>query len=132
MAIRIKWDKYETALLIDTFWKIEHNPSQKKELIKELSKRLRKKAINSGIEIDEVFRNENGIAMQLSPISHAFFPDRPTLSSSALFEEMVLLYKENRLEFDQILEEANRMVMDDLNIIQTQSNKISFAFFFFI
>lgn len=127
MPIRIKWDKYETALLIDTFWKIEHNPSQKKELIKELSKRLRKKAINSGIEIDEVFRNENGIAMQLSPISHAFFPDRPTLSSSALFEEMVLLYKENRLEFDQILEEANRMVMDDLNIIQTQSNKISFA-----
>ena len=27
MAIRVVWDEYETALLIDTFWKIENNPN---------------------------------------------------------------------------------------------------------
>ena len=29
MAIRIKWDEHETALLIDTFWEIEKDPSAK-------------------------------------------------------------------------------------------------------
>lgn len=29
MAIRVRWDQYETALLFDTFWKIEANPTDK-------------------------------------------------------------------------------------------------------
>ena len=33
MAVRIKWDEYETALLIDTFWKIEIEPENKKLFI---------------------------------------------------------------------------------------------------
>ena len=37
MAVRIVWDEYETALLIDTFWKIEKDPNQKQVLIKGLS-----------------------------------------------------------------------------------------------
>lgn len=72
MAIRIKWDKYETALLIDGFWRIENSPEKKKEIIAELSESLRTRAVNLGIEIDDVFRNVNGISMQLSPIAHAF------------------------------------------------------------
>ena len=73
MAIRIVWDEYETALLIDTFWKIEKSPNRRQELIAGLSNTLRQKAINSGVTIDEKFRNVNGISMQLSPIAHAFF-----------------------------------------------------------
>ena len=113
MAIRVKWDQHETALLIDTFWKIEANPTDKKKLIEELSRKLRRKAVLAGIEIDDVYRNENGIAMQLSPIGHAFFPDRPTLTSSAMFERMVKLYKEERSEFDRILHEANNMLYEE-------------------
>ena len=110
MAIRIKWDQYEAALLIDTFWKIENNPQEKKQYFKQLSEQLRTKAINEGIEIDDVFRNENGIAMQLSPIAHAFFPERSSLTSSQLFERMVEMYKENRTEFDSILDEAKEKI----------------------
>lgn len=57
MAQRIVWDEYETALLIDTFWQIEKTPNRKQELIKWLSDALRKKAVNSGLTIDEKFRN---------------------------------------------------------------------------
>ncbi len=110
MAIRIKWDQYETALLIDTFWKIENNPQEKKKYIEQLSEQLRAKAINEGIDIDDVFRNENGISMQLSPIAHAFFPERPSLTSSRMFEMMVKMYKENRSEFDIILNEAKEKI----------------------
>ena len=31
MAIRIKWDQYEAALLIEAFWKIEQTPDKKKD-----------------------------------------------------------------------------------------------------
>jgi len=110
MPIRVKWDQYETALLIETFWNIEENPSQKSTYIKQLSDNLRKKAVNAGIEIDDVYRNTNGITMQLSPIAHAFFPERPTLTTSAMFEKMVSMYKEDRGRFDEILLDAKKMI----------------------
>lgn len=109
MALRIKWDQYETALLIDTFWKIEEHPELRRDLIEKLSNDLRKKAINQGIVIDDTFRNVNGITMQLTPIAHAFFPERPSLSSSAMFESIVKLYKEDRSAYELILKDAKKL-----------------------
>lgn len=113
MAIRIVWDEYETALLIDTFWQIEKTPNRKQELIKGLSDALRQKAINSGVTIDEKFRNVNGISMQLSPIAHAFFPERPSLTSSVMFNRMVELYKTDREAFNKTLAIAKSMVVGE-------------------
>lgn len=110
-----KWDEFETVLLIDTFWKIERNPENKKIYINDLSEKLRKRAIESGIKIDERFRNANGISMQLAPIGHAFFPERPTLNATSLFDEMVSLYKNDRDSFNCLLEEAKRQV-EGINI----------------
>ncbi len=109
MALRIKWDQYETALLIDTFWKIEEHPELRRDLIEKLSNDLRKKAINQGIVIDDTFRNVNGITMQLTPIAHAFFPERPSLSSSAMFESIVKLYKDDRPAYEQVLQDAKKL-----------------------
>lgn len=103
MGVRIKWDKYETALLIDTFWLIERNPKQRRFFIKKLSDELRKKALDEGVSIDDKFRNVNGITMQLSPIGHAFFPERSSLTTSSMFEEMVDMYKNDRPQFNEIL-----------------------------
>ena len=113
MAERITWDEYETALLIDTFWRIEKTPNRKRELIKGLSDDLRRKGINSGITIDEKFRNVNGITMQLSSIAHAFFPERPTLTSSVMFSRMVEIYKTDRETFNKTLAIAKSMVVGD-------------------
>lgn len=110
MAIRVVWNEYETALLIDTFWQIESNPSRKNELIASLSNDLRKMAVNEGLKIDDKFRNINGISMQLSPIAHGFFPERSLLTSSAMFDKMVALYINNRASFDSILQEAKKKV----------------------
>ena len=112
MALRIKWDQYETALLIDTFWKIEEHPELRQDLIKKLSNDLRKKAINQGVAIDDTFRNVNGITMQLTPIAHSFFPERASLSSTAMFDSIVNLYKEDKPAYDRILEKAKQMVGD--------------------
>lgn len=96
MAVRVKWDQYETALLIDTFWLMEKNPDMKKTYISDLSEKLRRKAVISGIEIDDVYRNINGITMQLVSIGHSFFPERPGLTTSAVFERMVHLYNNDK------------------------------------
>ena len=116
MSKRIVLDQYETALLIDTFWEIEKSPGRKQELIKGLSKALRQKALNSGLTVDEKFRNVNGITMQLSPIAHAFFPDRPSLTSSMMFNQMVELYKNDRESFDRTLAVAKSMVEGDREV----------------
>ncbi len=113
--MRVKWDQYETALLIETFWKIEEAQEKKNDLIEKLSLTLRKIAINRGIEIDNVYRNVNGISMQLAPIAHAFFPDRPTLTTSAMFQKMVHMYNDNRAEFNNILSEAHKMAGEDVD-----------------
>ncbi len=129
MALRIRWDKYETSLLIDMFWKTEANPEQKEDMILNLSQALRKNAINKGYEIDYTFRNVTGIKMQLSSVEHAFFPERPGLKSNAGFDAMVKLYKENRNEFDKILEEANNMMIKcvDPERKEMEDNKALFS-----
>ena len=127
MSKRIVWDQYETALLIDTFWEIEKSPSRKQELIKGLSEALRQKAINSGLTIDEKFRNVNGITMQLSPIAHAFFPERPSLTTSVMFNSMVELYKTDRDAFNKTLAEARAMVIGDSEMDVNSDQKTPFS-----
>lgn len=59
------WDKYETALLIEAYWKIQADHSQKGAIIAALSSSLRERA---SFEIDDTFRNENGMLGQLQTI----------------------------------------------------------------
>lgn len=120
--MRIKWDQYETALLIETFWKIEEAHEKKSELIEKLSHTLRKIAVNRGIEIDAVYRNVNGISMQLAPIAHAFFPDRPTLTTSTMFQKMVQMYNNDRKGFNSILSEAHKLAGDEMGMEESITN----------
>ena len=73
MAIRILWDKYEAALLLFYCIKVENKELSKTEAVSTISQILRKRAIRNGLVIDDVFRNENGIGMQLSSISKLQF-----------------------------------------------------------
>ena len=61
MAIRIPWTKHEVALLIDACIKFDTTQSERAEVIKDLSQKLRKLAKKNKIEIDDIYRNENGI-----------------------------------------------------------------------
>ena len=66
MSERVVWDKYETALLIDMFWKIENEEISKAEGVQQLSLQLRQMAINQGRIFVDVYRHCNGIVMQLA------------------------------------------------------------------
>lgn len=107
MALRVLWDEHETALLIEACLKIGDGSISRKEAINSLSKKLRQRAIDRGIEIDDVYRNENGIALQLMKI-HSLLQRQPGAEkhNTKIFVVMVEMYRSARASFDAILSEA--------------------------
>ena len=111
MAIRIPWTKYEVALLIDACMGVETSHRSRNEIIKDLSKKLRELAIKNGLKIDEIYRNENGIAMQFTIMQAVLHNTESGLhSASKLFVEMKDLYYQNKPEYGRILKEAQAML----------------------
>lgn len=111
MAMRIPWDKYETAILINACIQIINNKTDRSTAIQTVSVKLRKRAVNSGIMIDNVFRNENGVKMQMTMIMSIIQDEEPGLYNAAkIFYEMVELYRSEYTKFSAILKEANLQV----------------------
>ena len=76
----------------------------------QLSKDLRNMAILAGKNIDETYRNYNGMVWQYAYIKLAFNKGSyGTRRPTPLFVKMVELYDSDRCEFDKILEEAYRI-----------------------
>lgn len=107
MALRIPWDKYETALLIEACCLVNNGVIRRKDAISQLSKQLRQMAIDNGIIIDEIYRNENGISFQLANVQRLITrqPDAKT-HNTKIFIEMVEMYYNDRTQFEQILNTA--------------------------
>ena len=72
MSRQAIWNKHEVALLIDTYSKVTAKKAEKIPALIELSRRLRNMAINAGIEIDDTYRNLNGMQWQYSFIEKHF------------------------------------------------------------
>lgn len=111
MVVRIPWDKYEVALLIETAVNIEEKRVSREYGVAKLSEQLRTKAANSGMEIDPIFRNKNGISMQLNIISSLLFNRKNGLhDATQLFYNMVKMYHTDSESFSELLKEAKQMV----------------------
>ncbi len=104
----ISWDKKEISLLIKTYFDIKREPSDKEQLISELSVNLRKYALNLGYDIDEKHRNINGITMCLQMIGHLV--TGKGLKPTRLQSEVYQTYLNNRAEFDKLVMEAQSII----------------------
>ena len=107
MALRVPWDKYEAALLLNYCIRIEKGEISKAEAISTVSQMLRNRAIRKGYEIDDVFRNENGISMQISSMRNCYLGKEQGLTISKLFYETVRLRNNDPEAFNQILQEES-------------------------
>lgn len=107
MSMRVLWDKHETAILIDAYVRVKNNELTEKNAKKEVSSLLRRRAINSGLEINEKFRNINGISIQFN-IIRGLMEGCPSKMHGLvnLFSDMVDLYKNNLSAFNMILVQA--------------------------
>lgn len=110
--MRIPWNKYEVAILIDACEKINSNCIQIKDAVMLTSLRLRQFAKNRGIKIDNVFRNENGIRLRMEEMQCLLKNDLDSAFSKKvckLYKEMYNVYKYNNEEYKKILAIAMKM-----------------------
>lgn len=110
------WDKYEVALLINSYIQIKSGTEEKLHELKKLSEKLRRKAENEGLIIDETFRNLNGMQWQLRFVDCAFNNKSfGTHSPSKMFRKMVDMYQNEKESFDEILRVAEEMVIGEIS-----------------
>lgn len=110
MARQLPWDRYEVALLLDAYLRIQEEPQKEKDILADLSKNLRKRAIRLGYTIDAGFRNENGMSLQYQRMkilmtNSAYGFDGPI---SQCFHEVVDIYKKDRDWYQMILNKARK------------------------
>ena len=111
MALRIPWDIEEAVLMLDMLLKSIDGKLTRKEAIRQVSEKLRRRAVNRGIEFDDIFRNENGITFQMSALEVAYTGIKTKLKQpTKLFVETVNLYRNNRELYEEILKEAENVV----------------------
>lgn len=126
MAIRIGWDEYEVALLIDACNKIRDKKIDKTECVHKLSNLLRQRAEANGIDIDDVFRNENGIALQMAKMEYLQTDGKKGLpGASKLYVEMAKMSKLNSDEFEKILTRAKKQI-DNKEAVNNMNTKEEF------
>lgn len=97
------WNRYEAALLIEGYKRIEDGGASRKEVVEEISERLR----TQGLIESATYRNVNGITLQIGAIEFLMTDGAHGVSHvSHLFREIVELYKENPSAFSILVKQA--------------------------
>ena len=81
MFERKLWDKYEAAILLDAVLKIDADVERKNDAVARVSKQLRSMAKHRGLDIDDTYRNTNGISMQMEAMKATVFETESKLRS---------------------------------------------------
>lgn len=72
MSKRIPWNEHEQAVLLQALVDVCNHKIERKQAVSKVSKKLRNYAIARKIAIDDKFRNENGISLQMSCLEYAY------------------------------------------------------------
>lgn len=118
-SINIGWNKYETAILIDTNLQVKEGKLLREVAIAEVSKRLRGRMLKIGMTISDTYRDENEISMQMLSIGYAIEDESNGISCAN--REIIKMYQEDYEKFSQLLMVAN--VMYPLTSIEANKSK---------
>ena len=83
MALRILWEQDEALILLDALLRVLNEGYPRNQAIEEVSTTLRRRAIAKGIEIDDIFRNTNGIDMQFNSMMYVLTDSEKGLKCSS-------------------------------------------------
>lgn len=105
-----RWDIYETVILLEGYLETLQGIQSKSQIIKRISADLRRMAVNRGVEIDDVYRNENGVSYQIQSMDSAFKGQKVYVPATKLFTDAVALYRTDSEGYQKILGEAKGMI----------------------
>lgn len=112
MVRQIPFTKYEAALLLDAYLKVLSGELSRVDSVKNCSQLLRLMAVNEGIEIDETYRNVNGISFQMASMESAYQGKTIMKPATQLFTETVQLFRDNNKEYHNLLNKAKDMATE--------------------
>lgn len=115
-----KWDIYEAVILLDGYLEALRANQPKARIVKRVSMDLRRMAVNRGIEINNIYRNEKGVSYQIQSMDSAYKGEKVYVPATKLFEKTIELYRTDTKGYLEILEEAKSMVATK------QNNKVAF------
>ena len=121
MAKRIPWDMSEAVIMLDGLVAACEGRMSRKNAIESVSSELRARAKKNGIEVDDVFRNVNGITLQMSTMEYILTDGARGIkkpSMPKLFQDAVAMYRYDRSTYEQLLREARNV--PDTRSIQDQ------------
>ena len=102
----VAFTRHEAVLLLDAYLKVLNGELTRVDSVKECSRMLRLMAINSGIEIDDTYRNVGGISLQMASMESVYQGRTIMKPASRLFTETANLFNNNNKEYQKLLEEA--------------------------
>lgn len=115
MARQAPFTQHEAVLLLDAFLQTVSGDASRRDAVSNCSAALRQMAKTNGIEIDDTYRNVNGITFQMASMESAYRGKTIMKPATRLFTETVEMYKGDRKEYDRILKEAKLMAESKKN-----------------
>lgn len=109
MTRQPQWSLHEAAVLLDVFLKVQSAILTQTEAICFVSNQLRAMAKNSGVVIDDTYRNANGITFQMASMESAYLGRTIMKPATRLFNKIVEIYRIDIDEYHRLLEEAQVM-----------------------
>ena len=106
------WDKYEAVILLEGLLASMKGELTRSDAIKAVSRDLRAMALHRGMEVDEVYRNANGISFQMKSMESAYLGRTVFKPATKLFADVAGLYHKSRDEYQKLLKEAMKMIGD--------------------
>lgn len=106
------WDKYEAAILLEGLLASMKGELTRSDAIKAVSRDLKAMALHRGMEVDEVYRNTNGISFQMKSMESAYLGRTVFKPATKLFADVAGLYHESYDEYQKLLKEARAMISD--------------------
>ncbi len=120
---RIFWDKYETAILVDAALMVINGEADKKNTVSKVSKSLRNRAKSMGLQIDDVFRNENGISIQMEIMIALLNNKQSSLRKAPkIFRSVVDIYHNDKSQYAMILNMAKSQCYEKKDITGVNRN----------
>ena len=116
MSTRIVWDEHEQAVLLQALVDVLNHEIERKQAISEVSKRLREEAESRGIVIDEKFRNENGVSLQMNCLEYAYTGGKTGLHvTRGWYFDIVNTYQNDQNVFVELLKGARIVAEASVN-----------------
>ena len=109
------WDKYEAAILLEGLLSSMKGELTRWDAIKAVSSDLKAMALHRGIEVDEIYRNTNGISLQIKSMESAYLGRTVFKPATKLFADVASLYHNCYDEYQKLLKEAKAMISDKKN-----------------